>query len=653
MRRIEEVHGLRGVALLLVVTFHLFANGRVSGGVDVFLVISGFVLTAGLVRRAEGDGIDLPAQYRRSFSRLAPSAVVVALATVVVGQALLTRTAFAQALNEAIASVLYVENFALITSQLDYEAAGADTSPFQHFWSLSAQGQFIFAWPAAVVLIWACARRAGRDGRRAATVVTASLLVASAAAAVAMVRADQPVAYFHTAARLWEILAGALLALTAPVIADRAKAVLGWAGLGLIVSCGLMLDGASLFPGVAALWPVAGALLVLVGAGSTARRSPRALLEWAPLKRVADLSYELYLWHWPFMVYYLAATGRSSLGAADAALVLAGSLALAWLTRRLVSSVTAAPRQVALVAAAVVVLVTSSAVARDEVLHRIDDQFVALKTPVESLHISYPRDRTPTPGIGLDDLAPSLDIVTSDLPETSTRGCYSEVGDPEVDFCELNAPETPSLTVALVGASHDYQFDPTLLYLAERHNWRLVTIAKPSCRLGDSRQRDADCVAWNARLPTTLAAMRPDVVFTLGTFTRKSGVDVLNEGTYAALEHIVSLGATVVTLRDNPRFETAPADCLAATRTVDAPECVRLRSEVYAPVSPGLAAPPGVVHLDTADLFCGPEVCPVVTGRVLMYRDSHHLTATYARTLGPELEDMLRQAAPQLLTPPA
>src|SRR5699024_10851634 len=148
-----ELHGLRGLAILGVVLFHLFGNGRVSGGIDIFLTISGFLFTAMLLREVteSGGAINFARYFGSLFRRIFLPALVVIVVTVALALLIFPFTQHAQVWSEALASLLYFENIELIRSHLAYEAAGQDISPFQHFWSLSVQGQFYLVWPVIIV----------------------------------------------------------------------------------------------------------------------------------------------------------------------------------------------------------------------------------------------------------------------------------------------------------------------------------------------------------------------------------------------------------------------------------------------------------------------------------------------------------------------
>ncbi|GAA1178859.1 SGNH hydrolase domain-containing protein [Nesterenkonia xinjiangensis] len=351
-RRLPELHGVRGLAILGVVLFHLFGAGRVSGGIDVFLAISGFLFTAMLLREAAATGRIAVTDYLGRLVRriLAPAALVI-LVTAAAGLLILPVTRHGQLLTEARASLLWLENHELIRSQLSYEAAGPETSPFQHFWSLSVQGQFYLVWPLLVVLAVHLARRTGRSAAGVMGLLTSGVLVASFAWAVHQQQVDQAAAYLMSSTRAWELAFGGLLALLAVHLRlpPRCRGAAAWLGLGLVISCGFVLDGAALFPGPWALWPLLGLALILSAAQAApeddsgavgdavtgaGRPKPLRLLSSRPLARTGDLAYSLYLWHWPALILLLEITGAERLGPGGAVVVLAFSWAAAWATHR-------------------------------------------------------------------------------------------------------------------------------------------------------------------------------------------------------------------------------------------------------------------------------------------------------------------------------
>ncbi|MDR1236902.1 MAG: acyltransferase, partial [Propionibacteriaceae bacterium] len=336
---IPELHGLRGLALALVVSFHLFGAGRVSGGIDVFLVISGFLFTGSLTRQAVETGrIALVRYFAKVGSRLIPAALVALLGVAVAMVLFLPQNHWFDILHQLLACTVFAENWQLIWMHADYAAAGGGTSPVQHFWSLAIQGQFYLVWPFVILGVVGLARGLAKivrprrvrnwfDPLNALLAFTATTSLASLAYANWLGSQDQIVAYFHTATRWWELGAGAILALVINRLPDlpQAKLIFGWLGLALVVSSGFLFDGAKLFPGPAALWPVGGALLVLYSSGA-GRGSIAVVLNGPILHKLADISYPLYLWHWPIAVFTMRVFGWSQLNIGQAAAVLAVSI---------------------------------------------------------------------------------------------------------------------------------------------------------------------------------------------------------------------------------------------------------------------------------------------------------------------------------------
>ncbi|MFC8801302.1 acyltransferase family protein [Promicromonospora sp. NPDC057138] len=676
---IPELHGLRGLALALVVAFHLFGNGRVSGGVDVFLVLSGFLATGSLLRRAEGRELRLGEHYGRTFSRLVPPALLVLVATAALAWWVMPRGTWVQTGREILASALYYVNWEMIWGQLTYGAAGPQTSPLQHFWSMSVQGQFFLAWPVVVLIVVALARTARISARGLLIVVVAGTTAASYAFAQELHALDQPVAYFHSWARFWELGIGGFLALVLPWLRlpGVVRPLLGWAGLGLVVSSGFVLDGGALFPGQWALWPVGGALLVLLGSGGPAAWGPRGLLQVAPLRFIADISYALYLWHWPLLIAYLHYTGLSRVDWIGAALILTTSVVLAWLTTKLVADPAQRFREAfggvrALVAAAACVsLVAGGTVAAVTALERQDAQLLAAAEAAAdaagpsqypgALALS-PAYSEPVPG----DLAiqPAPAVAAQDLPDVDTEDCIQEnvvtAGSDVPLTCTLTGGPEPDHTVVMVGDSHIIQWVPAMAEVGRQENWQVQLMARRGCRLaaptgplGPASSTDM-CWSWRVNALAALEQMRPDAVVVIGSRTSTTAPgDTVIPAEARAWRRLAAAGIRVVTIRDNPRFGFDVPACVE--QHPDGVGCARSRTDVYSPVNPVVTAkgvPPSAVHLDLTRSICGLRLCEGAVGNVLIYRDDNHMTATYSATLTRPLHNALRLKAHWLFVDP-
>ena len=297
-----DIQGLRALAVAAVVVYHLWPKALPGGyvGVDVFLVISGFLITSHLLREPPVTWAAVGRFWGRRVRRLLPASAVVIVVTVAASAALLPSTLLAQAASEALSSALYVQNWALAASATDYLAATADATPFRHYWTLSVEEQFYLVWPlivgGATVLgaRWSAGRRSGAradgraDGRAGARaggatwpvpVAVAVVVVGSLAWSVHLTASNPASAYYVTPTRMWELALGGAVAVVGTRLraGARVRSVLAWAGLGAVVVAAITFDAGTPFPGAWALLPVSGAALV-IAAGASPTSGPARLL---------------------------------------------------------------------------------------------------------------------------------------------------------------------------------------------------------------------------------------------------------------------------------------------------------------------------------------------------------------------------------------
>ncbi|GAB3996867.1 hypothetical protein GCM10029992_18190 [Glycomyces albus] len=320
---LHEIDGLRGVAIVVIAVYHIWFN-RVSGGVDVFLLLSGFFITGSLLRGIE-SGRGSPRSGTRPGSCGASSpALTVAACTVLMTWIWLPRATWNQQIGDILASAVYIGNWRLAESSVDYLSSNNGASIVQHYWSLGIQAQFYLLWP---ILIAACAFIAscvGARPRTALAIAFTAVFAGSFAFAIWETEANQAYAYFDTRARMWQFALGALLVLGLPASAKlasrgfaplrfgrRAAAAVSWLALAALVTGGMLLTSTE-FPGLAALWPVAAAAAIVAVATAQPGIGAGRLLNTRPLQALGRLSYTLYLWHWPVLICYLAATGRDT-----------------------------------------------------------------------------------------------------------------------------------------------------------------------------------------------------------------------------------------------------------------------------------------------------------------------------------------------------
>ncbi|MRX44317.1 acyltransferase family protein [Agromyces kandeliae] len=313
-----EIQALRAIAVCAVVLHHGWPAVAPAGymGVDVFFVVSGFLITALLLRESARTGrISLRDFYLRRARRILPAAMAVLVAVTVLTYLVVPRVEWRSYFREVIASALYFENWLLAADSQDPARDDLASTPVQHFWSLSVEEQFYLAWPLLIIAAIAFAARRSQDPRRALLVVLGAATIASFAWNVVLTVQDHNLAYFSTFTRVWEFGVGGILAILVPEVAPgraRLRAAVGWLGLALIAVPILLFRSPEVFPGVVVLVPVAGALAVIWSGMPAVGWSPARVTGTSAVQWTGDISYSLYLWHWPIFMFAPFITGVPS-----------------------------------------------------------------------------------------------------------------------------------------------------------------------------------------------------------------------------------------------------------------------------------------------------------------------------------------------------
>lgn len=655
-----EVQGLRALAVLMVVTYHVWL-GRVSGGVDIFLLISAFLLTLSFVRKVEsGKPLRLISHWLHLFKRLIPAAVVVILGVLAGTWLVIPQSRWPDVLNEAWASLLYRQNWLLAETAVDYYAQDhAGASPLQHFWSLSIQGQVFILWPlifAGAALAWRILQRRRNVSYRLVLMVAfGGIFIASLIFSVDQTATNQAYAYFDTRTRLWEFALGSLLALSLPYLkpGKALRVVLGWAGLAAMISCGLVLTVDRSFPGFIALWPTLAAAAIIVAGQSGSRYGVDRLLSSKPLVALGDNSYALYLWHWPVLVFALAGTGIVTPNLVQGLAIVAASVVLAVLTTRFVEKPLRdwhwpqlrAWRTAVVIVACGALLAGPVAVWQTRLTA---DEAAAAAQPREltpgAAALAPENAGKPTPEATVIPAPAAMKNEWADIDGLCTDG--NVPSDPLLSGCLQNSrPDRVKKRIVVLGDSHAQQYMAALGPIAKAHGWEVVALLKGNCRFGaESPERDADCNAFNKASAAYVMEHKPDAVFTVASLTHKEApFETEVPGYLDGIRPFTEAGMDVVGIRDNPRFSINMPECVQK-HGAEAPECNAPLGESLADSSP-LDAYRGRVdglHLmDMSDFICAGGICPAVVGNVYVYKDDNHLTKTYVQSMIPMFEERL------------
>jgi peptidoglycan/LPS O-acetylase OafA/YrhL len=671
-----DIEGLRAIAIVAVLLCHagvpFLAGGYV--GVDVFFVISGFLITKLLLGELDRSGtISLRGFYARRAKRLLPLSAILLTTVGILSMIFLSPLRNTEVAGDITASALYVANWHFAAQSVDYFAQGLEPSPVLHLWSLAIEEQFYLVWPGLMLAVTWFWRRRGKSVRPVLWVALALILAGSLIYGVILTDDKPAFAYFDTFARAWELGLGAALALAGVVRLPKLSAVaLGWIGVAAIVYASFFFTAETSFPGTAALIPTLGAAALIlsgtalaetVGGVTGFKAGAGWILSLPPVRYVGRISYSWYLWHWPFLVFAAAIWGpRLSVAAGLAA------VAASWV-----------PTQVTH-------MLVEDPVRRAPMLKRLPNRALALGLACTliavgvgiGLRAAQPSVRTakisdvpgaaalpeqPTPQETAVALRPNPLKARADRGRSYYEGCMVGIEGTNSNRCFYGKPHGEK-TIVLFGDSHAMQYFPTVEEMVENHGWRLIVLTKAECPPEELEVKSmvedreySQCDEWrqNAlkRIETgdekTTVIMSGDTEYTPygpegEELTGDAAAEAMEAGYLRTLKRIQAAGPRTVVIRDNP------------TSTEDVPSCVSEDIEHL-----GRCAFPRKIEWDReydvraaerspgthlvsfiADI-CPGEICRAVIGNALTYRDKDHLTATFARTLEPMLESDFRE----------
>jgi peptidoglycan/LPS O-acetylase OafA/YrhL len=668
-----DIQALRAVAVVLVVLFHLWP-ARVSGGyvgVDVFFVISGFLITSHLIKAPPRGPRDVGAFWARRIRRLLPAAFVVIAATAIASWVFLPESQWRSLAGDAVASALYVENWNLAGGATDYLAAEDASSPFQQFWSLSVEEQFYIAWPLLIAAALALApRRRSRSTLTAIGIPVAVVFVSSLAASAVLTATNPSAAYFVTHTRMWELALGGLLAVG---IAARpqwfaapsgVRALVAWAALAAIAWSALTYTHATPFPGTAALVPTVAAAAFLAARSEAGRWSPSRITGTAPVQFTGDVSYSIYLWHWPVIVILPYVTGQTLHWPLKLAIV-AAVIPIAWLSKTWIEDPPQRATRFARPAWAAGFALTGMlavmalggaqvAVAADREQQAATRLAAAMADPVCAGAAAM------APGSHCDGGPHGAELLTTpaqaaaDRPAPYADGCWTSAPFTARKVCTYGEQTNPTARIALVGNSHAGHWLPALQELATTHRWHITTYLVSACFPVDLPQDFAKagasegCRAWGRWAVEQTAGQDYDLVVTSArSGPSLTGVAQSDQVAAATAGYLDTLGAwadagdRVLVLRDTPYGEVLTPDCVAQHASdlsaCDGPQARREVPDAMADAARALRLET-VQVADLTPYFCADAQCYSTIGGLIVYSDRSHMTTTFAKTLAPIVE---------------
>ena len=658
-----DIQGLRALAVTAVVAYHAGIS-KLSGGfvgVDLFFVLSGFLITELLIRETTKKGsISLLGFWARRARRLLPAATVVLVATTIATALFMPVLERAQIARDILFSSIFAGNWRFAQQQTDYLAQDRQDSPVLHFWSLGVEEQFYLAWPLMVVACAFIAHRLWRhhtrfDTHLRLTIASVALLIAvlSFIYSVHETVANQPFAFFGTPSRAWQLAVGALLACVAPFIGRLSRqirtlfAVIGLGGFATAIFVLKESSSGLPYPGTAALLPTLSAALLIAAGTSRDETLIGKGLSFGPLQWIGDLSYSLYLWHFPVLI--IGISYLEPAGWLVRCVLVAFALLCSWVSYKyLETPIRTLPRlarrpSLSLAMGAVLIAITAT-------------------TAVASIHAIPP----PTTGI-INEVGKRITIepaLGTALHFKTAYGddCmlnYEQVKADPCDYGDLKSDKR----VVLLGDSHSGPLFKPLKLAAEKAGWHLNMWSKQGCDIADvtvydnSRKRlFSECDIYRKDAFKRTLAAKPDLVVLATAFnTNKLVFDratgkrlniprsrqAIRDGMRKTVTTFTDRGINVVVVVDLPGAPFKPEQCLADTK--DARKCTFKPTKVPGPEKYSVDGVPHTRLVTFAEDFCTPKVCNTVLGNLGIYRDSNHITEAYALTLQPRFDKVLRE----------
>ncbi len=589
-------------------------------------------------------------------------ATTLVIVSVAITSPLLPSTLWNTVAEEIIASALFMENWLLQYRAADYLAREIAPGVLQHFWSLGVEAQFYVIWPGIMILAIATGSRFRRSPHFSSSLAIFICVVTFIVVSIIMSQQNPARAYFSTTARIWEFGFGAIVASgnLRSRVSPRVAFLASHFGLLCIIGSAFLIREDMTFPGWIAVVPCLGSALLMVSGDAMRGSKLHQFLTWRPMTALGDISYSVYLWHWPLIIY------SGYLLTSEPTFYVKLSIVLASILLAAISKVAIedpfrqrGPLNWTQKAAIASLAFTLFSIGGATIPLFAKDRYVGSLTlqPRETAGSLHPGALALTHDAIVETNAPpyipDITMVRSDKPLSLKSGCHASFETREALSCELGS-ETAFLHVVLVGDSHAGQLSDALSVVAKQLGWRYTHFSKTECPFIQEpitnykvKGTYQECGSWNKNVMNKILELSPDFVITTqtrrysvpGAKNRQESFDRLVQGNVSRWEQLQNHGIGVLPIRDIPFYNSNAADCVASGKT----DCAQLRSEAVQVQQPITTAAEkfGVPFVDLTDAICGPEVCDTVVGNVFVWRDSNHLTATYVRSLAEELKRQL------------
>ena len=669
-----DVEGLRAVAIALVVLYHAGLTQLGGGyvGVDVFFVISGFVITGVLLREhTSSQRVSIVGFYGRRSRRIIPAATLVIVATVIAAYGVLGLIDGNQAAIDARWTAVFLANFHFAAEGTNYLSAQQPPSPLQNFWSLAVEEQFYLVYPAVFIVI--ASIRTKLSIRVRLTIGLATVIAVSFAWSVIQTGSSPLLAFFSPFTRAWELALGALVAVATHWLLEiprRIGSIMTWTGLAAIAFAAVDFTAATPYPGSLDAFPVVGAALVIGGGVTAPRWGAESLLKLPPFRWLGKMSYSLYLWHWPILIIAAEEAGRSSLPLRNNLGWLVVALLASVVTYRLIENPVRhatfpIARHWAPIVLGVVLIATSVGVATIQLDAHTGPISAASPAPGKartganpnavkgfldpSIAVADAVRKAPTIRTIPADLTPSLGALRNDWGGPPPL-CEPSLGQTTIPACTF-ANKNATRTMVLYGDSHAAMWFDALVGLAAFTRWRLVYLGKSNCPAdqlpyqnppgwGRAGGEYSACDQWHRFAIERINRIHPDLVIITQEYRATPGGTGYSpkqwqKGLESTIKQLAVPTSKIVVLGNIPILKSSPAQCL-----VNHPSNIQACSSPNEPYLAGInraeqraAKGSGARYVSVLPWFCS-TTCTAIVGKYQVYWNRYHVTAAYSVFLG-------------------
>ncbi len=644
-----EIEGLRIVAALLVAIYHIWF-GKVSGGVDVFFVVSGFLITTSIISTINKTGeFKFWPYISKLMKRLFPLAFIIILVVLILSIFFLPSTIFDKTIKETFSSMFYYQNWQLAISNTDYLDANQMKSPFEHYWAMSIQGQFYIIWFILFSGILLLIKKYGlSNGKRLVNVVLGFLFIVSFIYSVYLTAINQPLAYFITFTRVWEFALGGLLCinLSSIKISNIAAEIIGWIGLIGLILTGALFDVSTMFPGYIALWPMTCALLIILSGNKETKYGVKNFLSMPIMIKLGGVSFGIYLWHWVLLSFYKYNISENP-GIVAGLLIILLSIALSFVTTKYIETPIRnakfnklAFKRIGYIALVNILLITGL-VSHNQYVKIQDKKAVANKDYPGALSINLDKDK-----IKENKPKPEFANVFDDLPQSHLDNSNQSMSKSEVKVGKYGKKKDYKATIALVGSSHSEHWLGAVIKAAEENDYRVINITRSGTRFSTGYKKNTLQDDWVKNVENYLEkADDIDLVLSHVTASDTESEKIQQQMVDQLLKVKNNYGIEVMAIRDIPRYDFNVSEELEKHGEKDTIERMnkenrQLDEAFWEQISNEEKDLP---QFDPSEYFKVNGKYRPIIGNIVVYRDMDHMTNTYSETFGPILGDEIKK----------